>query len=45
MLNHKYITESVIQYKEIKQAGIRPIHTCPEIHSDKALRENIVALD
>lgn len=37
--------ELVIHYKKIKQTGIRPIHTCPEMHSNKALRENIMALE
>lgn len=34
-----------IQYKEIKQARIRPVHTCLEMHSNKTLRENFMALE
>lgn len=35
--------ELVIQYKEIKQDGISFARTCPEMHSRKAIRENIMA--
>lgn len=37
--------ELVIQYKGIKQGGIRPVRTCPEMRSNKAWRDNIMALE